>query len=582
MRAKIYYDGECPFCTRYARYQQLQRNLESVEIVDLRAADEDRARLQAQGFDLDKGMVLDLDGTLYPGDEAVHRLALLSSGGDWLARLNRIALGSRVGAYLIYPLLRLARNATLLALGRKPLAGDDAGDRAWQTLLCMAWGLFAYLHVLVYAWQFDAPMWATTWAIAPFGVALFLFPLSRRIFLLLMLCMAVDAWRQMPSLSNHTILKNTFLLALLLSGAWHALRGGRWRDFLADAAPIGRAALVTMYVFGVFHKINTDFLDPTVSCAVVLWRDMPGFLNNWVQFSLFRYAAIYGTLVIETAVLCCLLIPRSRHVGIILGIAFHAMLAMSGYAIYAPFSTLTIALHLLFLDRDSAREIVESGFWRTAMARLRHPFGFAVFALWLLGLGLLSWNGAYGSVGVLWLPASALLCYAIALYGKAMPAESGRRMLWSRLWWLNSISALFFLSCFAPYLGLKTAQSMNMFANLRLEAGTSNHLVFRSAASQPFGYLADTVEIVHVSGSAYLSRVRSEGLRLTWYGLLDRLERDPAVRVSFRRDGRLYVDQSAATLAEEIELLLHPRWVRRVFHFNPVDVASPKHCALNR
>jgi hypothetical protein len=274
-------------------------------------------------------------------------------------------------------------------------------------------------------------------------------------------------------------------------------------------------------------------------------------------------------------------VPRSRHAGIIFGIAFHALLAMSGYAIYAPFSTLTIALHLLFLDRDSARRIVDSEFWRTAMARLRRPFGFTVFALWLLGLAWLSWNGSFGGVGVLWLPASAVLCYAIARHGKSIPAESGRRIVWSRLWWLNAVSVLFFLGCLAPYLGLKTAQSMNMFANLRLEAGTSNHLIFR-AAPGPFGYLADTVEIVEVSNSAYLSRIRSEDLRVTWYDLLDRLERNPAVRVSFRRNGRLHVDQSAATLAEEMDLVLHPRWVRRVFHFNPVDLASPKPCALNR
>src|SRR5690606_1433627 len=170
--------------------------------------------------------------------------------------------------------------------------------------------------------------------------------------------------------------------------------------------------------------------------------------------------------------------------------------------------------------------------------------------------------------------------YAIVRHGNATPEASGGRILWSQLWWINAVSALFFLGCFSPYMGLKTAQSMNMFANLRLEAGVSNHLVFRSVPG-PFGYLADTVEIVETNGSPYFSRIVAQGLHVTYYDLLDKLDRNPAARVSFRRNGYLLVGQSAATLTEEIKNVLHPRWVRTVFHFNPVDLRMPKRFALN-
>ena len=359
MPATIYYDGECPFCTRYVQRLRLQDAVGPVRLVDLREAPDARHRFKSHGIDLDRGMVLDIDGTLHVGDNAAHQLALLSTRSDAFNRFNRAVLGSRLGALLLYPLLRLGRNAALILLGRAPLFDDSPGERAWQTLFGMAWGLFAYLHVLVYAFQFSAQMHVTTWLIAPLGLTLAYFPRSRRLFVALLIVMLVDAWRQMPALSNHTILKNIFLLALLLSGAWHALRGDRWRDFLADAAPIGRAALVCMYIFGVFHKINRDFLNPEVSCAVVLWREMPAFLA-WIDFPTFHQIAIWGTLAVETAILLCLLSRRGRHAGIVFGIGFHSLLALSGYAIYAPFSTLTIALHLLFLDRESARRIVES------------------------------------------------------------------------------------------------------------------------------------------------------------------------------------------------------------------------------
>jgi predicted DCC family thiol-disulfide oxidoreductase YuxK len=580
VKATIYYDGDCPFCSRFVRFQSLRRNVEDLHLVDLRQAESDRQRLQSLGFDLDKGMVLDLDGTLYPGDEAVHRLALLSSDSSLLARLNRLALGTRTGSTLLYPLLRLGRNGTLLALGRKPIQPDQPGDGAWQTLFCMTWGLFAFLHVLVYAWQYGAAMWLTTWAVAPLGVALLFFPQSRRIFLALLACMSVDAVRQMPTLSNHTILKNTFLLGLLLSGTWHALRGGKWRDFLYDAAPIGRAALCVMYIFGVFHKINTDFLDPAVSCATALWQQMPPLLS-WLDFPAVYYVAIYGTLIVESVILCCLLIPRARHAGIVCGIAFHSLLALSGYAIYAPFSTLTIALHLLFLDREGARRIVESRFWQRLMTQFRSPSGLAIFVIWLAGLSWLAYTGDFGGVGVLWLPIVGLLCYAILKHGNAAPIRGGGRILWSPLWWLNAISVLFLLNCFSPYLGLKTAQSMNMFANLRLEAGFSNHLIFRSAPG-PFSYLADVVEIVDSTESLYFGRIRAQGLHVTYYDLLDKLERNPGATVTFRRGGELVAGGTAATLGEEIRRELHPRWIRAFFHFNPVDLSRPKPCALDR
>jgi hypothetical protein len=335
-----------------------------------------------------------------------------------------------------------------------------------------------------------------------------------------------------------------------------------------------------MYIFGVFHKINIDFLNPEVSCAVALWRAMPQYLS-WIDFPWFHQLAIYGTLVIETVILLCLLFRRTRHAGIILGIAFHGLLAMSGYALYAPFSTLTIALHLLFLDKESALRITDSAFWQRLMAQLHQPKGLVVSAIWFISLALMAWQGMFSSIGVMWLIIIGLLCYAIARHAKPVPSESGARMLWSRLWWLNTLSVLFFLSCFSPYLGLKTAQSMNMFANLRLESGQSNHLVFSNPPG-PFPYLADTAQITSATHSLYLGRVMHEGLSVTYYDLLDKLERNPDIVVSYRRNGQLHVDQTAATLATDIDMILHPRWVRKLFHFNPVDLRDPKPCALDR
>jgi len=129
------------------------------------------------------------------------------------------------------------------------------------------------------------------------------------------------------------------------------------------------------------------------------------------------------------------------------------------------------------------------------------------------------------------------------------------------------VGALFFANCAMPYLGLKTAQSVNMFANLRLEAGVSNHLVI-SSAPRPFDYLQDVVTL------------KKSGTHRVYYDVLAWLQRNPDQSISFTRNGVLYEDANAQTLAEDIEMILLPEWVNKWFHFQPVDLKQPEVCGI--
>ncbi|MCY1303827.1 hypothetical protein D9M70_535530 [compost metagenome] len=155
------------------------------------------------------------------------------------------------------------------------------------------------------------------------------------------------------------------------------------------------------------------------------------------------------------------------------------------------------------------------------------------------------------------------------------------RSIVSRTAGLNLVTVLFFLNCFAPYLGLKTAQSMNMFANLQLEGGHSNHLVLPGAPG-PFGYMGDIVHPFNVKGSNHLKYIEDHGLFVTYYDLLNHLERTPGSAVSFIRGGVEHRNQTAETLAGEIQATLHPRWVRNWLLFMPIDMGRPKRCWPNQ
>lgn len=106
---RIVYDGECPFCSRYVQLVRLREEFE-VELVDARREPEKAKRY---GLDLNEGMIVDLDGQVHHGAEAVWLLSTLSRRPGLFSR--------RPIAEALYPVLRLGRRLTLRALGRKPI-----------------------------------------------------------------------------------------------------------------------------------------------------------------------------------------------------------------------------------------------------------------------------------------------------------------------------------------------------------------------------------------------------------------------------------------------------------------------------
>jgi len=69
-----------------------------------------------QGFDIDQGMVLKVDGVLYYGADAIHALSLMSSASGAFNRINHWIFRSKSRSRLLYPLLRSGRNVLLKAL----------------------------------------------------------------------------------------------------------------------------------------------------------------------------------------------------------------------------------------------------------------------------------------------------------------------------------------------------------------------------------------------------------------------------------------------------------------------------------
>jgi len=577
MATQIYYDGECPFCSRYVKMLRLKQSLGQIALVDLREDATKREELQNDGFDLDQGMVVETDGKRVGGADATNALALMSTPSNIFNRLNQMIFAHPLLSAMVYPMLRSGRWLTLFLMGRDGINAAETSSR--QVLFSFFFGLFSLFHVFNYAFAYDRYPPAMDLC-AVFAAALFLLwrPGSSRALLLLMIASTISTIAQAPAQSNHTMLRTVVIVGYWLSFLWAFVRSQQISAVFDNFILAGRGSLLVMYVFGIFHKINTDFLDPTMSCAVHLWEDMPPPFSS-MSGSFIDNSAIYGTYVVEGAIMLGLIYKPTRYLGLVFGIFFHLFLGLSDYAAYIAFTTLSIALHVLWLDRAATDRIGASHEMAYIRDRIQQPMYIAVFLMLLTG-GALAMKGHDFSLSNLYLlPFVLPLCFLILKYGRDMAGAA--REKFSAAAWVCGIAAagLYFANGAAPYFGLKTAQSINMFANLRLEGGVSNHVVFANAPG-PFTYLDNVAEVTEAEESYFLNDYKRRGFAIVYYDLIAHLADNPDVSVSFTMNGKSFNNVSAADFQTDIDAMVHHPFLRKWFHFQPVQLERPEPCTL--
>jgi predicted DCC family thiol-disulfide oxidoreductase YuxK len=114
----LVYDRECPVCEAYCRMVRIRGAAGALRLVNARDAGEVMDEITAKGLDIDDGMVLKVESTLYYGADAIHVLSLMSSRTGVFDRLTHWMFRSKGLSAILYPLFRFFRNL-LLKLLRK-------------------------------------------------------------------------------------------------------------------------------------------------------------------------------------------------------------------------------------------------------------------------------------------------------------------------------------------------------------------------------------------------------------------------------------------------------------------------------
>jgi hypothetical protein len=380
-------------------------------------------------------------------------------------------------------------------------------------LFSILWATAAALHHLEAQPLAGLPLY-------PFVVLLFLFP--ERIWAIAAFALAhiTLLWFDLPAAANHSVLAllvDGTLLIGCIRAVWSQTGGSPGHRLWESIQGPIRATVLVVYGMAVFHKLNSSFFDPHVSCATSQLAKMfhlHGFAERSTNLSAFGFN-IYLTLAFEIAIIVFLAWPRFAFVGALIGLIFHTAVA---WAQFFDFATVVFALYLFFLPWDGLQRTV------TAIPR-SIGIGFAT-GLIALALTSLYFHGIRGDADVFswrgWtLKADTLIClfWTLMIWPVLLPVYLSRSVRsgaprWSGapLAWLAPSVAL--INGATPYLGLKTVANYSMFSNLRTEGGKTNHFLIPAGRFFLADYQNDLVRVEFVDWVApdkYPLRVRLAG-----------------------------------------------------------------------
>ena len=392
----------------------------------------------------------------------------------------------------------------------------------------------------------------------------------RAAFLLLTAGVVVTVWQEAPLLSNHWALAGFVAVAAAIAGPGE--RG------LAAV----RACYLGFYAFAAFAKLNRDFFDPAVTCAAeyldataeaVGLGELDLTSRSWV-----RTAAAFATAAVELSVPLLLIRRRTRTVGVVVAVVFHAVVALPRGQQFFDFSSMLLAGWSTFLPAsfhrraaDALRRVLRPSFLRIAGVALvavvgvlgASSAGDGVERATLIDIGWWAWQ-----------PFSLLA--AVAVVTSAVRSWTGDDVaLRPRVGVALVVPVLVVLNGLTPYLEVKTSASWNMYANLRTAGGESNHLLVRRTL--PITAPQDDLVAVVDTDDPRLAAYRDLGFLLPVRTLRAYLQDRGDVSAVLDVGGERVVVSPGQAVPGRLGPPV-PEWVERLFVLRAVDAGEPERC----
>lgn len=419
-------------------------------------------------------------------------------------------------------------------------------------------GTFATLYLMALYLE-PAERWlypVFTGSLLALGAALLAVGLTRWTFpVLLVVASAHPLLTQFPDVANHVnveIACNLLLIAAIGYSIAHRDRYPTDDDCFELVRPVLQVTMIAIYIMAGFAKLNTDFLNPGVSCVGDMMHDLrtvagirvplvnlpagpfliagvgliaaalvttrrpgrvvrpatragafglivaPGVLTLGLAPGAPAKAAALGILAMSCVVILWefvggMLLTVPRFQGLLLGFSWmmHATLSFIGFV---HFGALAFALLFAFVPAPYM-DLMTSGV-RLPLLHRTMPRTYAFFGINVLA-GVLSGLGERLPAAILFNLAALVMLWPVL---RSLAAQAPR-LTWpgvpigSRLTpaWLYALPVLLVLHGLTGYVGLRTAGNFTMFSNLRTEGPRANHLLLGSNPLKVWGYQEDVV-----------------------------------------------------------------------------------------
>jgi hypothetical protein len=446
--------------------------------------------------------------------------------------------------------------------------GSSATEHPQLTLFSALWASATLFHLASYDRWMQTPLTALT-AVA--AAALLLRPSSAGRLAALALAQIADVYTMAPDVSNHwfvTFFVNaTVLLAMLAQMARQRTGRVNASEFFERFAPAVRVEVLAFYFFTVFHKLNTSFLDPALSCGAVFYRRQAEFLGFLPSGAWAEVGNIWLTLLVEAAIPILLWTSPTRSIGILVAMAFHGVIGLNPLSGFYNFSSMIFAVLSLFLSPDVAERLLDR--WKRAV-RAMPLLGWVAFTVLAAAIAVAGWVGLVWDQWIIaWIVYAGICLWAFVIEAFKRQLQDTTPLFRIRgAQWV--VPPLLVLNGITPYLGLKTENAFAMFSNLRTEGGVSNHLI-APAGAQLFRYQDDLVQVTS-SSNRLLTAVARDGLLIPYFEVRSR----PRASVAYRLNGgEVRWDRVAddPRYPGPVPVLL-----RKALAFRPVDPGPDQRC----
>lgn len=388
------------------------------------------------------------------------------------------------------------------------------------SLFAFLWALQVLVqHTVFDNWLQDGRPFA--WLQVFMACSLMLMPSSLLLLLSLSVFTVLHYAVLSPFFVNHHV--NEILISLLLVGViLNALMNFgkakhinslqlRKRIFEQISSPI-RLSFVLIYWFAFVSKLNTDFVNPAVSCAVIMYDktvlSLP-FLptGHWVYM-----AVIWGTIIFEFLLPVLLAFRKTRQQAIFMALAFHFFLSFSGHRSFSSHAYAVLFVffaddfvpflqHRLNMLHKNIKRFTEDPSQLYQLLRVLVVPAIVALIVAVVFSDDHPWLRSW--LRRVWYVFSLIYLGVVALYLLKRPASersfTTKQLLLPKmrpLCWLFPIIVVF--NAMNPYVGLKTHTSITMYSNLRTEGDIQNHIII-SGSLKLFDYQEDWLEILQAS-----------------------------------------------------------------------------------